>query len=109
MKGLIKRNNVMLRSMLVTLMLFGSATVVLVAMGHVCYVVEKNLHGQNIVVFDVGHDSITLFGKELYFPVFVPLQRLFEALRLYSSGIIKLLGIAVDASEELILKIIQLL
>ncbi len=109
MKGILKRNKAMLRAMLVTLMLLGSATVVLVAMGHVYTVVEYNLYGKKVVFFDVGPDSITLFGKDFYFPLFIPLQRFFEALRLYSSGITKLLRIAVDASEELILRIIQLL
>jgi hypothetical protein len=109
LKEILKRNKVMLRAMLVTLMLLGSASVVLVAMGRVYTVVEHNLYGQKVVFFDVGPDSITLFGKDLYFPVFIPLQRFFEAVNLYSSGITKLLKIAVDVFEELILRVIQLL
>ena len=105
MKRIRKRDRLMLRSIFVSFALIICFFIALTAMGYIFTVTEYNAYGRNAVAFYVGPDSITLFDKEIYFPVFEPLKRLYKSAKLYSPGIIKLLGMSVEVTEELLLRL----
>ena len=108
MKRISKYNIEMFRAFCLTMALICCFFVALTSMGHIYTVTEYNAYGREAVAFYVGPDSIVLFDREIYLPIFTPVKEGVKAVRLYSSGIIKLLGISIEASEELLLALLKL-
>lgn len=108
MSKISKRNRIMLRSLWVTGFMLICAGVCVTAMGHVYAVVEKNAFGHESAAFSVTEmDYINIFGKEVYFPVMSVVLKATEYIKLYCPGTVKLLGVIVNGTEELICNLLN--
>lgn len=103
MRKISKRNRIILRSLWVTGFMLICAGVCVTAMGHVYAVVEKNAFGRQTAAFSVTEmDYLNIFGKEVYFPLISVVEKAGEYIKLYCPGTVKLLGVILNGTEELI-------
>lgn len=101
MKRISKRNRTVLRSMTVTLFILTCTVVAIFFMGMAYSAIQRDAYGIEMTVFSVdSKDYITVFGKEVYFPLINVLQTAKELFMRYCSGLIKLLGYAIDVTKE---------
>ena len=97
-----KRNKIMIRTTLITLMILVCAFASVVLMGNVFAVGEKNMFGNDIDTFKmVEKGELVIFGNKVNFPFVSFVEKATVFLKNYSPGIIKLLGFAVDGVKEL--------
>ncbi len=110
MKRLSVGQKMFLRSFWVTAFMLFCLGTAIVASGYVYTVVEHNAFGREVEAFAVtSKDYITVFGREIYFPLVSSTENAIRYIKLYSGGIAKLLGIAVTTSEELLKRLIELI
>lgn len=101
MKRISKKNRIVLRSMTVTLFILTCAVVAILFMGKAYSSIQRDAYGVDISAFSVdSRDYITVFGKDVYFPLINVLQTAKELFMRYCSGLIKLLGYAIDITKE---------
>lgn len=106
MKKRIRKNTrLMLRSMWVTLIILLCAALAFIFMGKAYAVMEKQAFGREVSAFGSEYtDYVTVFGKEVYIPLESAVGGVKSFVSKYTPSIIKLLGMAVNGTEELIRK-----
>ena len=98
-----KKTQVMLRAMSVTLVILLCAALAFMLMGEAYAVMEKQAHGREVSAFYSEYtDYVTVFGKEYYIPLKTAADSVKGFVSEHTPSIIKLLGKAVNGTEELI-------
>lgn len=93
----------MLRSLSVTMFILICIGAAIAAMGQVYTVVEQNAFGRKVSAFSVTEmDYLSIFGKEVYFPVMSVTEKVGGFVKRHCPGTVKLLGFAVNGTEELV-------
>ncbi len=110
MKKFIYRHRIFLRAFSVTAFMLLCVSTVVTACGYVYTVVEHNAFGHNVTAFAVtSKDYVEAFGREFYLPVISVWEGVSGFVSRYCSGTIKLLGFAINTTEELINELINLI
>ncbi len=92
----------MLRSMTVTLFMLTCAVFAVALMGKAYSVIQKDAFGVEKTAYSIdSKDYITVFGREIYFPLISVVESAKGYFEKYCSGMIKLLGYAIDITKEL--------
>lgn len=93
---------IMLRSLTVTAFLLLCAFSAIAAMGYAYSVMEKNIYGHTVAAISVTElDRITVFGREISFPLMSVGLKAAELYEKYAFGTLKLLGFVLNGVEEL--------
>ena len=101
MKRISKRNRTVLRSMTVTLVILACSVAATYLMGMAYSAIQRDAYGVEMTAFSVdSKDYVTLFGNEVYFPLINVVQTAKDLFTKYCSGLIKLLGYAIDIAKE---------
>lgn len=88
--------------MTVTLFILMCAAVAVMLMGKAYSVIQRDAFGLETTAFSMDNkDYVTVFGKEMYFPLVSIIERVIEFFEKYCSGIIKLLKYVIDTIKEL--------
>ncbi len=89
------------RSAAVTFVLLFCSFAAVVFMGHAYKNIQMTAFGNDVSFFDIKEkDVYVFFGNEFYFPVVSKAQTVWGNVRLYSSGIIKLLYGVISTVKE---------
>lgn len=103
MVRLSKNNRLLLRSTFVTFFMLSCAFVAVVLMGKAYSEMQKILFdNETEAMFIVEEDVFSFFGNEVYLPVMTYSKKVAEFFKTYASGIIKLIGYAVNITNELL-------
>lgn len=99
----IKDSRTIFRTFCITMFMIICASVGLVVVGHIFSVVEMNAFGNHKLAFGIVNDEeFIIFGNKVRFPIIKVFIYIYDFIRQYAPGIIKLLGFAVNGAEELI-------
>ena len=108
MKVLKRRNLIFFRTFSVTSFMLICVITVIFAMAYVVTVIEKNAFGRTLEYLTFDSEGFTVLGHTFNFPLVAVVEKTESLVNKYSLGIIKLLGMAVNTVEELIIKIFQM-
>lgn len=98
-----KNTSLMLRAMSVTLVILFCTAAAFMLMGKAYAVMEKQGFGREVSAFHSEYtDYVTVFGKEYYIPLKTAVDGVKGFVAEHTPSVIKLLGKAVNGTEELI-------
>ena len=97
-----RSGRVILRSMLITLFILTCAVTAVLLMGRAYSAMQRDVFGVEAKAFWFSSkDHVTVFGKEIYFPLITLIERAVGFFQKHCSGLIKLLGYVISTTKEL--------
>lgn len=97
-----RSGRVILRSMLITLFMLTCAVTAVLLMGQAYSAMQRDIFGIEAKAFWFSSkDHVTVFGKEIYFPLISITEQVVGFFQKHSSGMIKLLGYVISTTKEL--------
>ncbi len=98
-----KRNRQFFRSVVTTMFIILCVVVALCLMGCAYSATERTAYGNSVSALTLADEEhISIFGKEVYLPIFKVADALEKVKFFASTGINKLLALTVDGAKELV-------